>query len=307
MIESVVGPGYSNPPPENDQSKFAQWFQSEGTQVMIGGLFDAIGSMGAGMAGISPGGLDRSSVARGAENAQGAWDRAQFRWDAKQFTAYIDQRIAAEKKLGAKADQEKIMTLQMLRRNPKEAIKAHMGGENWRERMDYAYGIHGAKRDDAYAQALGIAMSFYDKMIPAEMKLELMNGDAKAFNRLMNMPHMTEHIGLLFGKGGPLNTVVMKAEEKKDGGVWESIKGFFGQGDDEGPSYATTETGTPAGPSDYATSEIVGKERKPGGIGAGFLLPAVQGALAESGTAEYESFLERARKGDPSLYPERPF
>jgi hypothetical protein len=243
MIANVMGnqgQGQGDEP-----NKFAQWFQSEGTQVMIGGMFDAIGSLGAGMAGISPGGMDRSSMARGAQRAQGAWDRSQRRYDIKHFTKFIDSRIAEEKKKGTKADQDKIMTLQMMRRNPEDAIKASIG-DNWRERLDYGYALYGQKKQDAYDLALSTAISYWDKMVGADLKRDLLNGKASAFQQLQLMPGMADYVPLLISAGGPLHNIAIQAKKEGKGNLWDTIKGWFGQGDDDKPA---------AGPSSYATTD----------------------------------------------------
>lgn len=296
----------------DEKSKFAQWFQSEGTQVMIGGLFDAIGSLGAGMAGISPGGLDRSSVARGAANAQGAWDRSQKRWDMKQFGQFIDKRLVEERKKG-KPDNDKIMTLEMLKRNPEAGIQAYMDKDNWKEKADYGFTLGQQKIQAGYDRAQTFAITHYEKMIPAEMKAKLLNGDAKAMQNLLNRPGMTEYFPYLIAEGGPLHAVVQQALEKKDGSMWETVRGWLGFGDEEEGGYATSETGggMSVGSGDYATSDIPGASVGTGlekrGIGAGFLLPSLKATAKRAGSAESESFMERAAKGDYSLYPDRPF
>ena len=97
MMEGV------NAGPENDTNKFADWFGSERGQVLIGGMFNAIGSLGAGLAGINAGGTDTTSMGRGAAAATQAYNFAQKDYDARQFVNYIDKRIAKEEAKGSDA------------------------------------------------------------------------------------------------------------------------------------------------------------------------------------------------------------
>jgi hypothetical protein len=236
MIANVMGQGAIKPGPTknlmnevadtDDRGAFAQWFQSEGTQVMLGGMFNAIGSLGAGLAGIPPGGRDTSSLAIGAQNATQGWNIAQKQWDNRQFGKFIDGKIAEEmKKPESKRDQEKLMTLHQMKRNPQDFIKGVAGEGNWKERLDYRFGLS----EETYARKLARAVEEgvnYYATIPKATRDLLDARDPKGIMAMKADLTFQEYLPVLLQPGGPLyggDWLPPETEEEK-----EFMKKYFG-------------------------------------------------------------------------------
>jgi hypothetical protein len=218
-----------NGAPMKDTNKFANWFQSEQGQVVMGGLFNSIGSMGAGLAGLPPGGRDTSSLARGAAMATQSYDIAQSRFDSNKFIKYVDGRIAEEEG-AAEPDQDKIMTLQMMRRDPQGYIKGSASGENWYERMQAAYGFDKAKKQDAYGVVNKAATDHFNKVLDAKTKKELLEGNQGTLEAQF-VSLNAEYVPYWIGDGGALDGIHFGKEGKKKSGKF--LWGLFSSGEDK--------------------------------------------------------------------------
>lgn len=231
----------TNPKAMDDESKFGDWFQSEQGQVMMGTLMNAVGSIGAGMAGMPAGGSDMSSLGRGAAAASQAHVYAQQQYDSKTFRRFIDGKLETEMaKPEDKQDQDKIMTLQMMRRDPEGYIKASQSGENWFERMQAAYEFGKKKKGDDYAAGNKLATDHFNSVLTPEQRQELKNGNLDTLTGLALMK--PELVAFWLGDGGSLDGVNFGIGKPDDPGFWSGLwKKVFGE--DEKPAAVAPETG----------------------------------------------------------------
>lgn len=112
-------------------SGFGSWLKSDQGRRIRYGLSDALGTMFAGMAGISPGGRDTSSLGRAAAHAAGAGGRASRRVEEENFRSFIDKKIA----LTDEGSDDR-MRLEALKLNPSSALEV-IAQQGWRGRKRF--------------------------------------------------------------------------------------------------------------------------------------------------------------------------
>ncbi len=108
---------------------FGQWLKTDEARRLRYGISDSMSTMFAGLAGISPGGTDTSSLGRAAMHATGSMDRASARVRQENFGAFIDRKLE-----GVDRDSEEALRLMAIRDNPTAAMNLISAGD-WRERL----------------------------------------------------------------------------------------------------------------------------------------------------------------------------
>jgi len=113
--------------PDN-RNGFMKWWGSESGQIARIGIFDAMMSIGAGMASVQPGSGDLSPIAAGLLSAGKAPERAQKTHDVRQFSTFIGQQIAEERAKGSNANPARMEMLLGAARNPDLYLAGQFGG-----------------------------------------------------------------------------------------------------------------------------------------------------------------------------------
>jgi hypothetical protein len=236
--------------PDDDTSKFGDWFKSEQGQVMVGGLFNAISSLGAGMAGLPAGGTDMSSLGRGAAAATQGFDIAQSQYDAKTFRRFVDGKIAEEMgKAESERSEEKLQTLQMMRRDPEGYIKAEGTKEDWFEKMVAMESFREGRISAAYAVGKQAADRHFDKVLTAEAREKLLSGDPTSLQfYAIQHPDMVMY---WVGKGGKLENAFPGAPDpEKDIEGWRAwVKSWFSSDSKDGADDKPTGYTPPPAPT----------------------------------------------------------
>lgn len=312
MLQSVIGEtandqgAHIKKDVTNDSSDFASWFQSEKGKVMMGGLFNAVSAIGAGFAGLPAGGTDMSSLGRGAAVASQGWNIAQSQYDNKKFTNFIDQQIAIEEgKPKSETDMEKLMTLQMMRRNPDAWIKGQAGVENWMAKYDYAEGKRINTEEREYQTGLALATDNFNNVLVTKDRNKLLEGDGKTLRGIAFI--QPEFVAYWIGKGGPLEGIsfddLPKASKKWNWRQWLS----WGQGaveaDKAKPDVSAAADATEAPPSE--TTASVRMKGSTGGVYPGFLGDWFSETYRKGKKKEKKTFMDSIGSG--AVYPEHPF
>ena len=284
----------------DDRGQFAQWFQSEGTQVAMKGMFNALSSIGAGLAGMSPGLTDTSSLGPATQRAAQGFNIAQRQWNTSEFVNYIDDQIT-EEEAKPNPDKDRLMTYQILKSNPEELPKYVLNQDNWRERMEAGFEIYGRKVDAKVSALTDAATDYFNRAVDPEKAAKIRTGDLKELRNLMLIdPIFRDHFQYMVGPGGVLENIPRLVEkEKGTGGFKEwvaSVAAFFTGDDeeDEGTKDITTAK-TPKTPKKGARPRAATQ----GGRGADALISAiaaVPGAVASGAGSVGSGALNQSSK-----------
>lgn len=204
---------------DDESSGFMDWWTKDATQEKFQGLMGALGSIGAGLAGMPAGGTDFSSLERGLVRASQAPGEAKKRIQQNKFNDYIDQQLATT------TDPHRRDVLMATKMNPANAAQylSIEGPDSKQRRAERMAEIeHGYKMEELELQhgkygRKGLPPTRVDEIQAAKAwRLSLTPKqrsalDKKQFNfDLMTDPSFVKFGPLLYSpSGGPLYTEEM--------------------------------------------------------------------------------------------------